>query len=119
MSATVHSGVSPARAADFAALRDLTLALRACVEAGEWLDCAELESRRRAVIERVFDEPPSAAELPSLTETLREVVRVNEEMLGLAAHRRRTLEREVDTVARGRVAVDAYAAAGRPHAYAE
>lgn len=100
--------VAPARAADFARLLELTRAMRDRIEAGEWGAAADLEAERRALVERVFDATPTAAELPTLTATLREVVRLNDELIGHAEHKRRALEREADTVALGRSAVRAY-----------
>lgn len=102
------AAVPPERAADFARLLELTLRMRDCVAAGEWGGAADLEAERRAVVERVFDVAPTAAELPELTATLREVVRLNDELIGQTEHRRRALEREADTVAVGRTAVHAY-----------
>jgi hypothetical protein len=101
-------GIAPARAADFARLVALTESLRAHVERGDWGGAAELEAERRLVVERVFDDTPTAAELPTLTATLREVVRLNDELIGLAEHRRRGIARELDLVAVGRAANRAY-----------
>lgn len=93
-------------------LLELTTRIRDGVAAGDWGAAASLESERRGLMERIFDGPPPAAELPAMTETLREVVKLNDTLVGLAEHRRRALEREADTVATGRAAVRAYAAAG-------
>ncbi len=93
-------------------LLELTTRIREGVEAGDWGAAASLESERRGLMERIFDGPPPAAELPAMTETLREVVKMNDALVGLAEHRRRALEREADTVATGRAAIRAYAAAG-------
>jgi hypothetical protein len=104
--------VSAERAAEFARLLELTLAIRIELGRGEWGAAADLELKRRKVIESVFDETPSAAELPVLTATLREVVRINDELIGLAEHRRRALVRDLDIAALGRSAVRAYGEAG-------
>jgi len=106
--------VAPERAADFRQLLELTQALRKEVERGEWGVAAELETERRAVVERVFDVTPAACELPALTATLREVVRLNDELIGLAEHRRRAIARSVDTIAIGREARRTYAKMGTP-----
>lgn len=90
----------------------LTRRIRDGLESGDWGAAAELESERRGLVETIFDGPPPAAELAAITATLREVVRVNDELVGLAEHRRRALERDADVVALGRTAVRAYAAAG-------
>ena len=79
------------RSADFGLLVSLSEALRGHCERGEWGTAAEVELERRAVIERVFEVRPAASELPELVNVLREVVRINDELLGLAEHRRRAL----------------------------
>ena len=112
MSAT---GVEVAdRAAELARLLELTRDLRHDFERADWDRAAEIEAERRAVIERVFDERPTAAELPQFTAMLREIVRLNDELIGLAEHRRRALARELDLLAVGREASRAYGAAGAP-----
>jgi translation initiation factor 2B subunit (eIF-2B alpha/beta/delta family) len=104
----------PERAADFARLIEVTQRLKRDFEASQWHGVAELESERRAIMERVFDEAPSAAELPTLTATLKEVVRLNNELIGLAEHRRRALGRELDLAMRGHRAGRAYRNHGAP-----
>lgn len=96
------------RLADFERLVDITRSLRAQLEGGGWGEAAGLEAERRLVIERIFDEQPTPAELPTLTAALREVVRLNDELIGLAEHRRRALARDLDTVTLGREASRAY-----------
>lgn len=90
----------------------LTRRIRDGLEHGDWAAAADLEAERRGLVERIFDGPPPARELAAITATLREVVRVNDELVGLAEHRRRALERDADVVALGRAAVRAYAVAG-------
>jgi len=96
------------RIAEFGELLRLTEALRTQLERGEWGRAAELELDRRRIVERVFEVAPAAAELPLLTATLREVVRINDELIGLAEHRRRAVARELDLLAVGREASRAY-----------
>jgi translation initiation factor 2B subunit (eIF-2B alpha/beta/delta family) len=102
------------RAADLARLLAITQQLRRDFEREDWARAAELEAERRGLIERVFDDRPTAAELPGLTATLREVVRLNDELIGLAEHRRRTIGRRLDTVAIGTRAKSAYGTVGTP-----
>ncbi|MBS0396622.1 MAG: flagellar protein FliT [Proteobacteria bacterium] len=104
----VPAAIADGRRADFARLLELTTGLKRSLENGEWGRAAELELERRQVVERVFDEAPAAEELPALTATLREVVRINDELIGLAEHRRRTLARELDLLTVGREASRAY-----------
>mgnify|MGYP002782047872 CR=1 FL=1 len=89
----------------------LTQRIRDGLEQGDWGAAAELEGERRALVETIFDGPPPAGELAAITATLREVVRVNDELVGLAEHRRRALERDADVVVLGRTAVRAYSVA--------
>ena len=98
----------PGRAADFARLVELTRELKANFERSEWERSADVETERRALIERIFDQRPSVQELPLLTKALREVVRLNDELVGLAEHRRRALARDIDMVTVARSASRAY-----------
>ena len=107
------SAMSAGRVADLGHLLSLTEALKAHLERGDWGRAAELELERRQVVERVFEAAPAAAELPVLTATLREVVRINDELIGLAEHRRRAVARELDLLAVGREASRAYDGARR------
>ena len=109
-----ESAVRAERAADFARLVEITRSLKREFEGDRWSGVAELEVERRAVMERVFDETPTAAELPQLTAALREVVRLNDELIGLAEHRRRALGRELDLTVRGQRAGIAYRSLGTP-----
>ncbi|GEM_PF-3719254 len=105
---SLAASVSPERAADFARLVEITRTLKREFESAQWSGFADLESERRAIMERVFDEAPTAAELPQLTAALREVVRLNDELIGLAEHRRRALGRELDLTMRGQRVGAAY-----------
>jgi hypothetical protein len=100
--------LSAERIAEFGELLRLTEALRTPLESGEWGRAADLELERRRIVDRVFDVAPTAPELPVLTATLREVVRINDELIGLAEHRRRAIARELDLLAVGREASRAY-----------
>jgi translation initiation factor 2B subunit (eIF-2B alpha/beta/delta family) len=108
----VSPGVRAERAADFARLIEVTRTLKRDFESAQWSGFAELEVERRAILERVFDEAPTAAELPALTAALREVVRLNDELIGLAEHRRRALGRELDLTVRGQRAGHLYRSLG-------
>ncbi len=112
MSAAAQAGTE--RAADLERLLAITQQLRSDFEREDWARAAELEAERRALIERVFDERPTAAELPRVTAALREVVRLNDELIGLAEHRRRSLGRRLDTVALGTRAANVYRSVGAP-----
>ena len=87
----------------------LTAELRACVEAGNFDEAADLEAARRALLEDFFSVRPPAAELPRCVELLKELVAANEALVGLADHLQRALAREAETLGTGRKALRAYA----------
>ena len=104
---------SPTRLADLERLLDATRVLHAALGANDWGMAAGLEAERRLLIERIFDgTAPEPAELGAFTTTLREIVRLNDELIGIAEHQRRLVEREADVASVGRAAVRAYGDAG-------
>jgi hypothetical protein len=109
-----HADMSARRVAEFGQLLRLTEPLKAHLVRGVWGAAAAIELERRGLVERVFDVAPGAKELPVLTATLREVVRINDELIGLAEHQRRAIARELDLLAVGREAARAYDAQGGP-----
>ncbi|MFO0334435.1 MAG: flagellar protein FliT [Pseudomonadota bacterium] len=103
----------PSRGADLDRLLDATRALRAALDVDDWGRAADLERDRRLLMERIFDgTPPAAADLAGFAAVLREVVRLNDELIGIAEHRRRALQREADVASIGRAALKAYGDAG-------
>jgi hypothetical protein len=102
------SDLSAGRVAEFGLLLRLTETLKAHLERGEWGAAAAVELERRGLVEHVFEVAPGAKELPVLTATLREVVRINDELIGLAEHQRRAIARELDLLSVGREASRAY-----------
>jgi len=106
--------MSAGRVAEFGQLLRLTETLKSHLERGEWGAAAAIELERRGLVERVFEVAPGAKELPVLTATLREVVRINDELIGLAEHQRRAIARELDLLAVGREASRAYDGIGGP-----
>ena len=110
MSALASDTGAPAEA--HAELLRLTGELKGALERGDWGTAAELELARRVAVEEIFDRRPADAALPALTAALREVVRINDELIGLAEHRRRALAREIDLLAVGREAARAYEGVG-------
>jgi hypothetical protein len=109
---TAAREMTPSRITELGLLLKLTESLKTHLEQGEWGRAAELEVQRRELVERVFDTVPAATELPVLTATLREVVRINDELIGLAEHRRRAIGRDLDMLAIGRDAARAYQGVG-------
>lgn len=99
---------APDLAGRLARLRELTLSIREHLIAQEWAQAAELDLTRRAGIAELFDERPAAGDLPVLVSGLRELVALNDELLGLMAHQRRALDRHADLLVTGRRMGDAY-----------
>ncbi len=98
------------------ALTDLELALEvsgrlhACVQASDWAGAAGLEAERRQLLERYFASPQPAADLPRAVVLLKELIALNDALVGIAEHVQRGLAREADTLAIGRRATRAYSA---------
>lgn len=99
----------PAGASDrFAPLRALTEQIRECMLARQWTRAAELDLERRAGIAELFERRATAEELPELVAGLRELLMRNDELLGLMAHQRRSLDRRADTLSVARRMSSAY-----------
>ena len=89
----------------FVAILDLTDRVQAAIDGGDWLRAQELETERRAAIERLVAEQAVGAELQA---ALGELYARNQRMMGEVHHHRRRLEREALTVKTGRAAIAAY-----------
>ncbi len=98
----------------FAPLRVLSAQIRERMLARDWAGAADLDNERRVGIAALFERKPTPEELPQMVEGLKELVRVNDELLGLMAHQRRILDRQADTLAAGRRMGGAYLGAHNP-----
>jgi len=83
-------------------LKALTERIRERMLARDWATAADLDLERRSRMSALFERRPTSEELPSFVEGLRELVRMNDELLGLMAHQRRTLDRQADTLSAAR-----------------
>lgn len=101
-------GLSPLRARQLADVYGLTRQLAEALQTADWAAAAMAESSRAARLREFFASPPVGAELAAVTRAVRELVRMNDEAIGLAQHRVRAVEREVDTVSHGRSSVLSY-----------
>lgn len=112
MTASVACGVTTAD--KLVTLRELTLRIRDLLLIQDWATAAELDLTRRAGIAELFERKPSNEELPLVVNGLRELVAMNDELLGLMAHQRRGLDRRTDMmVAAKRVGKAYLGGAGR------
>lgn len=87
----------------------LSRELQGRVESRDWEAAAGLEATRRVLLEGFFASAPPPAELAEAIRLLKELVAVNDALVGIAEHIQRGLAREAETVAVGRRAVLAYA----------
>lgn len=113
MSAQMREVPASDQAEQIAALKALTGEIRERMLARDWATAAELDVRRRAGIGELFEHRARADDLPALVEGLRELVRMNDELLGLMAHQRRMLDRQADTLRSGRQMSSAYLGGNR------
>ncbi len=86
------------------ALLDLTDRVQTAIDAGDWQQANELETERRAQLERLVAEQ-TAMDVRSVFHELAE--RTNR-LIGLVEHHRRRVLREATTVTAGHVAAARY-----------
>jgi hypothetical protein len=89
-------------------LLELTDRVQAAIDAGDWLQANELETERRAQLEKFVAEQ-NAMEARSVLDAL--AVRTHR-LIGLVEHHRRRVLREATTVSAGHAAAARYAEAG-------
>jgi hypothetical protein len=89
-------------------LLELTDRVQAAIDAGDWPQANELESERRAQLERLVAEQ-TAADVRSV---LDELARRTHRLIGLVQHHRRRVLREATTVTAGHAAAARYVETG-------
>lgn len=103
------SVASPSPIAEqLATLKTLTQQIREFLLLQDWNAATDLDLKRRGLLAELFDRQAPAADLPALVAGLREVVAMNDELLGLMAHHRRALDREVDLLSNAKRMGKAY-----------
>ena len=85
-------------------LLDLTDRVQAAIDAGDWLQANELESERRAQLERLVTEQ-TAMDIRSVLDAL---AQRTHRLIGLVEHHRRRVLREATTVTAGHAAAARY-----------
>jgi isocitrate dehydrogenase kinase/phosphatase len=86
------------------ALLDLTDRVQAAIDAGDWQQANELESERRAQLERLVAEQ-TATDVRSVLDALSQRTH---RLIGLVEHHRRRVLREATTVTAGHAAAARY-----------
>jgi hypothetical protein len=85
-----------------------------CARAGEWLELAELEARRRDLIAIATAAPPLSAQgQDNYRQTLQRVLLLDQQVIALAQSGHTALAKQLQTMSVGRNAVQAYASLGR------
>jgi hypothetical protein len=86
------------------ALLDLTDRVQTAIDAGDWQQANELETERRAQLERLVAEQ-TAIDVRAVFD---ELAQRTDRLIGLVEHHRRRVLREATTVAAGHVAAARY-----------
>lgn len=77
-------------------------------EQGEWLEAAELDVQRRQQLQTFCTGLDPVNTPPDIIQALRDILRLNDALIGSVEHRQRAILREADTVRVGKQAVAAY-----------
>jgi hypothetical protein len=99
---------SPAAQPALERLLEMTDAVQAAIGAGEWQRAAQLESERRALLERYLGLHGALDGDARVQEVLVRLHERNNGMIGEVHHHRRRLEHEACLIGRGKRAVKAY-----------
>ncbi len=87
---------------------ELTRDMTARAAADEWQAAAGIQQRRDALLQRLFARPRSPEEMAQAAARLREVLRMDRELIRLGEEARERLAGELGKITRGRRAVHAY-----------
>jgi hypothetical protein len=74
----------------------------------QWGSVAELESERKLLVEACFKQPTPEQDSPQVAAAIREVLRINQELVELGGRWRQFLGTEIHTHNQGRAAAAAY-----------
>lgn len=88
-------------------VRDLSLQLRRCAQAGEWDAVVDIEANRRPLLYRVFDKSALGIH-GQYRELLKEILEVDREIMALALQRQSELAEWLHQAGQGRAALKAY-----------
>ncbi len=100
----LHAGFSEAIDRVLELTRDMT----ARAAADEWQAAAGIQQRRDALLKKLFSEPRSPEEMAEAAARLREVLRMDQELIRLGEEARERLAGDMRKITRGRRAVHAY-----------
>lgn len=93
---------------DIESILDLTREVLGLAERGEWLEATRLDSERQRRLQTYCAALEPQKTPPVILNTLGEILKLNDALIGAVQHRQRALVREADTVRIGRRAVAAY-----------
>ena len=82
-------------------------------EAGEWFELAELENRRRVLINADMQAPPQDADCTEYAHVLQSILSLDQQTIALAHAGQTALVKQLQVIAQGRSAVQAYAQQSR------
>jgi hypothetical protein len=91
---------------------EISLELVGIAEGGDVRETAHLDVERRRLLDSLRNRPTAIDTDERLL--LQQIAHLNDQALGLLAHRRRRTEREIDMVSVGRRAIIAYSSTGLP-----
>jgi hypothetical protein len=86
----------------------LSETMLSCAERGEWLELADLEAKRHALIAAAM-QPPEAAARDSYVQAARRILALDQRTLALAQAGHSALAKQLQSINTGRNAVQAYA----------
>jgi hypothetical protein len=92
-----------------------THAVERLIERGEWQQAVDHNAARQRLLAEAFGHDPAAIArgmAPHLRAIADEILALNNRLIGLAEHRRRSVERESDVLQLGQRAAAAYHRAG-------
>ncbi len=92
-----------------------TRAVERLIEQGEWQQAVDHNAARQRLLVEAFGHEPGAiarGATPHLKAITDEILALNDRLIGLAEHRRRSVERESDVLQLGQRAAAAYHRAG-------
>jgi 3-deoxy-D-manno-octulosonic acid (KDO) 8-phosphate synthase len=82
-------------------------------EAGEWLELAELENHRRVLINADMHAPSQDADCAEYAQVLQTLLSLDQQTMALAHAGQTALVKQLQVIAQGRSAVQAYAQQSR------
>jgi hypothetical protein len=99
--------------AQWSAILDLSAVMLRHAKAGEWLRLADLEVQRRTMINTDMQHPPQDSDCEAYARVLQSILSLDRQIMALAHTGQAELVKELQGIALGRTAVQAYAQQSR------